>query len=101
MRKINIAIAAMAASFSIATAANAAVVVSSAVQLVGPAVPSGVTFESSTLGLNPTGVLAGDPTATFSPAPLIGPASAGGTVQNTSVSGQYAQPAFDNTKYLA
>jgi hypothetical protein len=101
MRKINMAIAAMAASFSMATAADAAVVVSSAVQLVGPAVASGVTFDSSPVGLNPTGVLAGDPTATFSAAPLIGPPSAGGTVQNTSLSGQYAQPAFDNTNYLA
>jgi hypothetical protein len=92
VRKIAIVTAAVAAMLSGATAAKAAVVVSSVVQLVATATPSGVTFDTTPINSAPSGVLVGDPLATF---------SGTGTVQIGSLSGQYASPAFDTTRYLA
>ena len=80
------------ALLSMAASAQAAVVVGSVVEQFAPVTPSGVTFEDVGLGATASGVLAGDPTATF---------TGNGVVRQGSSSGQYATPAFDNTHFLA
>jgi hypothetical protein len=84
------------AGLLISASANASIVVSSAVLQTSATTGSGVTFDSFSAGDHPTGVLPGDPTATFSPSLGVG-----GVVENSTLSGQYAQPAFDSTPYFA
>ena len=71
--------------------AKAAVVIASTQPGVTSSGGPEVTFDTSSVGSSPSGVLSGS-TGIF---------SGNGTIQNTSVSGQYAQPAGDLTNYLA
>lgn len=71
--------------------ANAAVVIASTQPGVISSGGPEVTFDTLSVGSSPSGVLSGS-TGSF---------SGNGTIENTSVSGQYAQPAGDLTNYLA